>query len=58
MKRFACGSVVPGCSSTFIAETEDGVLSLVAVHAREDHGMDQIPDELVGTVRAHIHDVE
>ena len=27
MKTFACGAVVPGCTATFTAETEEGILS-------------------------------
>ena len=54
MKTFACGSVVPGCTHKFSSATEDGILEQVARHAREDHGLTQIPDELVAQVRANI----
>jgi predicted small metal-binding protein len=54
MKTFACGAVVPGCTATFAAETEEGVLEQVAQHAREEHGLTEIPDELVAQVRANI----
>lgn len=56
MKSFSCGSVVPGCMATFTAETESGILEQVARHAREDHGMTEVPDELVTQVRAAITD--
>jgi predicted small metal-binding protein len=54
MKTFACGAVVPGCTATFTAETEDGILEQVARHAREDHGMTEVPDELVTQVLANL----
>ncbi len=54
MKEFACGDVVPGCTARFHG-TEDEILSAVAVHAREAHGLTDLPAELVDQVRAHIH---
>lgn len=54
MKEFACGAVVPGCSAKFSAETEEQILQQVAVHAREDHGMETVPDEVVEQVKAQI----
>jgi predicted small metal-binding protein len=52
MKQFACGAVVPGCTATFEAEDQDQILEQVAVHAREDHGMDEVPDAVVEQVKA------
>ena len=57
MKQLACGSVVPGCTAVFRAATEQELLRQVAVHAREDHGMEEIPFEVVEQVRANIEDV-
>lgn len=54
MKNFSCGSVVPGCTATFTAETEDGILAQVAQHAQADHGLTEISDDLVAQVRAAI----
>ena len=54
MKTFACGAVVPGCTATFTAETEEGILEQVARHAREDHGLDEVPEELVHQVLANL----
>lgn len=56
MKRFSCGDVVPGCTRVFQGHTEQDILRQVAGHAREGHGMEQVPDALVEQVRAHIHD--
>ena len=54
MKTFACGAVVAGCSASFAAETEEDILDQVAQHAREDHGMTEIPEELVRQVQANL----
>jgi predicted small metal-binding protein len=54
MKSFACGSVVPGCSATFTAETEEELFGQIAEHARAEHGMEEVPAELVEQVRAKI----
>jgi len=56
MKQFSCGAVVPGCTASFSAESEDAILSQVAEHARRDHGMDDVPPEVVDQVRANIVD--
>ena len=52
MKQFACGAVVPGCAATFTAQDEPDLLQQVAVHAKDEHGMDDVPPELVEQVRA------
>lgn len=54
MKQFACGAVVPGCTASFSAESEEEILSQVAKHAREDHGMETVPPEVVAQVRENI----
>jgi len=54
MKTFACGAVVAGCTASFAAETEEDILDQVAQHACEDHGMTEIPEELVRQVQANL----
>ena len=54
MKTFACGAVVPGCTAAFAAETEEGILEQVARHAREEHGLTEVPEELVRQVLANL----
>ena len=54
MKQFACGDVVPGCTAVWQRETEDEILRVVAAHAAADHGMTEVPDEVVEAVRAKI----
>ena len=55
MKTFTCGAVVAGCTASFTAETEEGILEQVARHAREDHDMAEVPDEVVRQVLANLH---
>jgi predicted small metal-binding protein len=54
MKVFLCGTLVPGCGAAFEGESEAEILEHVAVHAREEHGMDEVPPEVVDTIRAAI----
>ena len=54
MKQFACGDVVPGCDATFVCSTEEELLAQVAAHAGDDHGLAELPDELVVQVRDRI----
>ncbi|HET8950217.1 MAG TPA: DUF1059 domain-containing protein [Solirubrobacteraceae bacterium] len=58
MKEFRCGVLVPGCYATFQGESDDEILRKVFVHAREEHGMDQVPPEVVDEIRAEISDRE
>ncbi|RKS80033.1 putative small metal-binding protein [Motilibacter peucedani] len=54
MKSFACGDVVPGCHRRFTADDQEGILWQVAAHAREDHGLEVVPQPVVDAVIAHI----
>lgn len=56
MKQFACTNVVPGCDGVASGETEADVLAAVATHAREAHGMEDVPPEMVAAVRANLTD--
>lgn len=57
MKQFACGDVVPGCDATFVGADTGAVLADVAVHATQDHGLTEVPDELVDQVVAAMQPV-
>lgn len=57
MKQFSCGAVVPGCDAKFSAESEEEILGQVAQHAREAHGMETVPPDVVAQVQAKIEDV-
>jgi len=54
MKEFSCGDVVPGCSASFRARSDEEIFARVASHASEDHGVREITAELVEAVRKHI----
>lgn len=54
MKTFTCGAVVPGCTASFAGETEEDILVQVARHAREDHGMAEVPEDVAAQVLAAI----
>ena len=56
MKEFACGDVVPGCVAKFAAGSSDEILERVAAHARDDHGMSEVPADVVAAVLERIHD--
>lgn len=54
MKEFRCGEIVPGCDAVLDGESDDEILEKVGVHAREEHGMDEVPPEVEQDVRALI----
>ena len=54
MKQVSCGDVVPTCTRTFVAPTDEEILAAVAAHARADHGLTDIPAHLVDEVRRRI----
>jgi predicted small metal-binding protein len=54
MKEFKCGELVPGCDHVFEGGSDDEILAQVETHAREAHGMDEVPPEVVDTIRATI----
>lgn len=56
MKQFACGDVVPGCQARFVCSTEEDLMAEVAAHAKSEHGMDDVPPEVVEQVQAKITD--
>ncbi len=56
MKQFNCGDIVPGCETVIESESEDEILEQVAEHARDAHGMDEVPPEVQDRVRASIHE--
>jgi len=57
VKEFRCGDLVPGCPTKLQGESEEEILEQVAVHARDAHGMEEVPPEVVAEVRAVIADV-
>jgi predicted small metal-binding protein len=58
VKQFSCGEVVPTCSRTFTEPTVEDILAAVAAHARDVHGLPDLPSNLVQQVRQRIRDVD
>ena len=54
MKQFVCGELVPGCTHVFHARSDDEILEQVAVHARDDHGMPEVPPEVADRILEQI----
>ena len=53
-KSIACHDVVPGCSFTANAATEEELLQQVAEHAAHEHGVADVPPELAERLKAAI----
>ncbi len=47
-----CRDIGFDCEGVIRAESPEEVLRLVAKHAKDDHGMDEVPAELVAKVQA------
>lgn len=56
VKRFACGDVVDGCGWSTSANTEEEIFRNVEAHAKDAHGMLEIPTEILQKVKAKIKD--
>jgi len=56
MKTFACGTVVEGCDGVVSGESDEEVLAAAAAHAREAHGMETVPDDVVAAIKAGIRE--
>jgi len=50
----ACGDIVPGCATKLEAGSEEELMSQVAEHARDEHGVTEITPELAGQVKGAI----
>ena len=53
-KQIACDDVVPGCSFTATAPTEEEIVRKAAEHAREKHDVKEITPELAAKVKSAI----
>jgi predicted small metal-binding protein len=53
-KYIACAAIVPDCSFTASADTEEELLEKVVAHAAHDHGITDVTPELAEKVRAAI----
>ena len=57
MKQFNCGDVVPGCQWVGQNEVDEELWGEIADHAREVHGMDEVPPEVLDQIRDAITEV-
>ena len=57
MKQFNCGDVVLGCDWVAQSDDESELLESITEHAREAHGMDEVPPEVVRTIQGVITEV-
>ena len=53
-KYIACAAIVPDCSFTATAATEEELLKKVVAHAAHDHGITEVTPELAERVRSAI----
>ena len=53
-KYMACAAIVPDCSFSVTAATEEEILKHVAAHAAHAHGITQVTPELAAKVRESI----
>jgi predicted small metal-binding protein len=53
-KHIACAEIVPDCSFTASAATEEELLKKVIAHAAQDHGITEVTPELAAKVKAAI----
>jgi predicted small metal-binding protein len=57
MKQFRCGDVVLGCEWVTRREDEQELLEEIQSHAREAHGMDEVPPEVEDQIHKVITEV-
>ena len=56
-KKFSCGDVMHGCSWSATANDEQELFKKIAEHAKNDHNITSIPDEIVQKVKSKIQNV-
>ena len=57
MKQFRCGDVVLGCEWVTRSEDEQELFAEIQAHARDAHGMDEVPPEVVDAINGVITEV-
>jgi predicted small metal-binding protein len=53
-KHIACADIIPDCSFTASAATEEELLKKVIAHAGHDHGVTEVTPDLAAQVKAAI----
>lgn len=56
MPKFACKDLGMDCEWKAEAETMDELMQKIVHHAKHDHGMEEIPPEMVEQVKKAIKD--
>ena len=57
-KRLSCRDVGTECDFVACGKTEEEIFKKASEHARRDHNMNEIPEELKAKARSAIRDVE
>ena len=57
-KRLSCRDVGTDCDFVACGKTEEEIFQKASEHARKDHNMSEIPEELEEKARSVIRDVE
>jgi predicted small metal-binding protein len=57
MKQFKCGDVVPGCQWVTRNDDDTALMDEIRSHARDVHGMDEVPPEVVDAINGVITEV-
>jgi predicted small metal-binding protein len=52
--KLSCGDAMPGCSARFEEDSRELILEKVAVHARNDHGVADVTQEMLDAIGANI----
>jgi predicted small metal-binding protein len=56
-KEIRCADIVPGCTFTARAETQDELMQKVVEHAKAVHHLDPVPPEVAAKAQAAIREV-
>ena len=57
MKQFKCGDVVLGCEWVTRRDDDQELFAEIRSHARDAHGMDEVPPEVVDAINNVITEV-
>jgi predicted small metal-binding protein len=57
VKQFKCGDVVLGCEWVTRSDDEQELFDSIQSHAREAHGMEHVPPEVVDAINDAITEV-
>lgn len=56
-KKFSCGDVVKGCNWTTTASDEGELFKNISEHAKNEHNMENISDEIIKKVKSKIQEI-